>query len=290
MIFISTSNGIFKLKDSLDLPAIILKPESSLGFFGIVYYAKEKSVLAASREKYRLNFRSKHSTDVKIYEIDLNSLESRERCVVPKVYDVHQIEIINDTLFLTDTTLNRIHVFDLISNKTKGIINVGSKRKDINHINALLKNDNELWIGLNNRGRSDSEILMLSAETALMNDGLKKIDALKTGKIVKLSGYQHTHDLEVYNEAVIACASKQDSVFRTDNLEIIVHLKGFIRGLASDKEGLWVGISPTASRAERHKSNLDAELCLFSHNDFQLIKKIIVPGAGQLCDLLYVPK
>lgn len=58
------------------------------------------------------------------------------------------------------------------------------------------------------------------------------------------------------------------------------------RGLARGQDGLWVGMSPKASRAQRHSASLDGKLRLFSLPSGKRLKEVLLPGSGQICEVL----
>jgi len=285
MILVSTSNGIFQLNPQSGDVNCILQPKQSLGFFGIVEDKVNNITYAASREKHGFSWGSKRSSDARLYSIDKKTLKIKDVALLRKVFDVHQIEIWKDIIFLSDTSKNRIHTFNLKTKSLSGIINIGKTRKDIHHMNALLVDSNNLLIGLNNRGYRDSEVLYFPLEKTPLSAG-QKVDALQDARIETITGFQHTHDLEKVNGEIFLCASHQGKLVGIDDLKVHFSLDGFIRGIAGDKNGFWVGNSMRASREERHNSTLDGEVYLLDSKNFNVIKKYIIPDAGQVCDLI----
>jgi len=60
------------------------------------------------------------------------------------------------------------------------------------------------------------------------------------------------------------------------------------RGLVRGQNGLWVGMSPRASREQRHLASLDGGLRLFSLPDGERLREILIPGSGQICEVVSV--
>ncbi|MDH5751072.1 MAG: hypothetical protein OEZ59_01470 [Deltaproteobacteria bacterium] len=288
MIYITTSNGVLSYDHQADKCTMLVSPAESQGFFGLDFHQSSGTIIAACRRNLRFTFRQKkHGSDVMLYRIDPSDGTARELGPVYKVFDVHQIAIHGDTVFLTDTTLNRVHVFDLASRRTTGMLNIGPRRKDINHVNAVLVRDGELLVGLNNRGEKDSEVLSIPLDLAL-SPPRGKVDILKLGRIRAMRGVVHSHDLEPYENGLIGCASHDGFVFRMETSEPFIRTEGWVRGLAETPEGLWVGTSRIATRAERHKGELDGRIMLFSHGEAEPRKTVPLEGAGQICDLISV--
>jgi len=264
----------------------MLMPESSLGFFGIVQDTN-KDVYAASREILGFSLKKKLSSDVILYKINPVTLYSEPLATLRKVYDVHQIALWKDNMYLSNSTKDVVHVFNVISKKLTGEIHLGSKRVDIHHANALLVDGEFLLVGLNNRGFCDSQVLFFPlTKTPLVKGEI--VDALKTGTIKEVPGFQHTHDLEKCNGKILLCASKEGLLVQMEDGRSLFHTDGFLRGIAEDEHGIWLGVSQMAPRKERHYSQLDGSLLLVDKKDYSLIKKFVVPGAGQVFDIIHV--
>lgn len=286
MIYITTSVSLMRYDPATDRVETVCRPRKSLGFFGVCQ--GPDGVYAASRERLSEQTLGKASSDVRLYRVVSNTGIAEEVRELYEVHDVHQMEYHDGLLFLTDTALDRVHVYELATNRLVRIINLGPQRRDTHHVNAVLMEGENLLVGLNNRGHRDSAILTLPME-AIRNGGPVEVDGFGMGPLRELTGIHHTHDLERYKDWLLCCASHAGQVLRTDTGEVIAHTEGWTRGLAVTDEGLWVGVSPLAKRSQRHKSNLDGKLLLFRHGDFDLLREIPLEGSGQVCDLLYSP-
>ncbi|MES0491578.1 MAG: hypothetical protein ABUK01_16400 [Leptospirales bacterium] len=309
MIFITTNNGVFKYNKKMEKAEELLNPSSSLGFFGLGINPRNGKILAASREKIKIALNSKHGSDVRLYEIDPESGNFELVAELYKLFDVHQIAMHKEFVFLTDTTKNKIHVYDLEKQQIHGILNFGSLRKDVHHVNAVSIIEQKLWVGLNNRGETHSELFTIPVETAI-EMAVQKQDLLKVGYIQKLSGIRHSHDVEPCHGKILVCASHDGYVAQLNDLKtniddspgngelssgnvdditkIIQIENSFVRGIVCNKEGLWVGVSARAKRSERHRNDLNGEIRLYSWNNKTLIKTVPIQGAGQINDLISI--
>ncbi|NOR52235.1 MAG: hypothetical protein GQ470_06400 [Gammaproteobacteria bacterium] len=255
------------------------------GYFGISHHQPSGGILVASREKLGTPAVDKPSTDTKLHLIDPDTLKYQTVATVMDVHDVHQIESDGDLVFLTDTGKNRVHVYDLVNQRTRLIINIGDQRTDIHHLNALHICDSQLHIGLNNRGNMESAILNIPMSLIYETEEAT-IDGMHVGQLNTLKGIHHTHDIEPYGDDYICSASHSGFVFRASNCEPIINLDNWVRGLCSDRDGIWVGTSPLASRSERHSEKLRSCIIQYSHETFQQIQSIDLHGSGQVNDLL----
>lgn len=296
MIFITTSNGVYVLKAGSKQPQVVMTrkhtrglfKKKSLGYFGICHHQDSGKILVASREKLGSKVIDKPSPDCKLLAIDPVTLGYEVIGIVMGVHDVHQITSNGSLVFLTDTGLNRIHVYDLAQQKTIRILNIGAQRSDIHHLNAVYASTDTLMIGMNNRGTQESAVLSISLDK--IRDATDfEIDGLLLGETQVLTGIRHTHDLEPYGDDFLCCASHAGFVFRLSDLQPIITINSWVRGLCADEKGLWVGSSPLASRKERHSEKLDGCVYLYSHQDFTRLETYPLQGSGQVNDLLASP-
>ncbi len=263
----------------------VWKPSGTLGMFGIAHSVERGLVIVASRERRGRFLRGKHSSDVRLYGLHPRTLEVAATWEVPDVHDVHQIELLGEMVFLTDTGLNRIVCYDLAGEKVTRIVNLGPERKDVHHVNALLLQGTHLWVGLNNRAHRDAELLRLPLELVTGAHPFE-VDGMEEGETVPLPGIVHTHDLEPYQGTFLSTASKDGFVFRTDSREQLLRLEGWVRGIAVTEEQVWVSISTVAERSRRHEGDLGGKIVGCHPATFEQETEIPLPGVGQLCDLL----
>jgi len=288
-LFVTTSGGVLFCRPPASGVHVVIADRTRrwTGFFGLARHARTGAVIAARR--YRLGTRQvrKHSTDVILHAIDPRTLTHEQIGEVRDVHDVHQIEVSGDLVFLTDTGLNRIHVWDLERGETVRIIEVGPERDDINHLNALLADGDDLLVGMNNRGRLDAAVMRLPL-AVIGAAGDHVVAAAPIATVTPLTPFVHTHDLERYGSGLLACASRTGVVLRTDPPGVLFSPGGWVRGLAAAEEGLWVGISTPAERADRHSRTLDGEVRCYREPGWIESARIVLPGVGQVHDLLAV--
>ncbi len=294
MIYIATSNGIIVYDEILDTTNVVIPNKHTLGFFkkkamgwfGLCIYGSDGFVLAGSREKLGSKSIGRSSTDVKLHLINPHTLQHEVIGKVKSVYDLHQMAAWKSLVFLTDTGLNRVHVYDVNLGATISIVNIGDKRADVNHINALNIDGENLFIGLNNKD-GDSQLLKIDLNRVI-NYGVSDNNALIDGELISLPGTSHSHDIEVYRSDLLVCASHDGCLIRVSNGEILFDAMGWARGIAISPEGIWVGESPLAERSKRHNKSLSGAIHLYSHDRYELIKSIKIEASGQICDLLHI--
>jgi hypothetical protein len=291
MVLITTSNGVFRLAAEDPAPSLVLRRQPGFlflrkgagGFFGIAAHPAGDSYLAASREKLGTPRHDKPWTDVRLYriwkEIDRPPVPVRD---LKDVHDVHQMATAGPLVILTDTGKNRLVVHDLESQRTWPV-NVGPERADINHLNALCVEGDHLLVGLNNRGNKAAEILELPL-SALRSE--EPIDALARGRLEVLGKQLHTHDIEQVLGDHFYCASHDGQVHRRSTGDVVLSPGGWVRGLAVNGAGLWVGASPLAERSQRHREDLDGQVHLYDLDTWALKQTWQLTGAGQVNDIV----
>ena len=197
------------------------------------------------------------------------------------VEDVHQIAVTKNmfyrSILLTNTKYNNIR---LIKESGYEFEVLGSKKsncsEDINHINALYippydDSMSEWYVGLNNKGARESEVIKNGDE------------------VIVLKGVYHSHDLEPYRGDILISASHQGFVYSLNKKEPLFYTGDvWTRGICISNEGIWVGFSAVSPRSSRQDPNLKNSINLFSHDKFELVKSIEVPKAGQINDIIYI--
>lgn len=292
MILITTSNGVFRLSAE-DPAATLVQPrdkgflffrKGSGGFFGICEHPDGDSYLAASREKLGTPRHDKPWTDVRLYRVWKDpSLPAEPLADIEDIHDVHQIAIMGDQVVLTDTGKNRLGFFGLNTGDV-WTLDVGPQRTDINHLNALHVSEDHLLVGLNNRGQKPAEILTLDRE--ILVESLAGKDALEVGRVETLGTQLHTHDVEPFGEDYLYCASHDGRVHRRSDGASLLQCGDWVRGLAVNDEGLWVGVSALADRASRHREDLDGQVHLYHPDTLELLKSWPLIKAGQVNDIV----
>jgi hypothetical protein len=300
MIFITTSNGVFRLQAEDPAPQLVLPrrkgflkgilffPKPSGGFFGIAPHHDGESFLAASRERLGTPRKGKPWTDTRLYRVFVDAQRQPEPVVdLRDVHDVHQIATAGPNagslVILTDTGLNRVVLHDLDTGRTWHR-NVGDQREDINHLNAVHVDGERVLLGLNNRGNKPAEVLEVALED--LRDPGNAGDLLEVGSLKALGDQLHTHDIEPFAGSLLYCASHDGQVHRVDDGSVVLELGGWVRGLVQTDDGLWVGASPLAERSQRHREDLDGHVHLFDAETLEKKRSWLLKGAGQVNDLV----
>ncbi|MDN5864496.1 MAG: hypothetical protein L0I62_04685 [Gammaproteobacteria bacterium] len=295
MLFVTTSNGVYCLNtEHLGVRRILgrkhtrglFKPRSR-GYFGITRHPPTKRVLVASRETGG-SLPSKLGTKASLHLIHPRTLETKVLATVNEVHDVHQIAWYGDYVLLTDTGKNRLVVFNPDSNE-RLVANIGAGRQDINHVNAILIRDDILYVGLNNRGVQPAAVLHMPIGEFMDAARKKEIDLATLAHRMELDDAEHTHDLEPDSDGrLLACKSYDGIVFELGAKQDWLKLDGWTRGLAFSPAGLWVGNSEFADRKQRHDEQLDGSVSLYAWPEPVRKDHIVLHGAGQVNDLLYL--
>jgi hypothetical protein len=295
MLFITTSNGILLFNTENHQISVIMTnkhtpgffKKKAYGYFGICYNYERNKIIVASREKLGTKKIDKPATDTKLHEIDPVNFTHKTIAVIHDVHDVHQIDYHNNYIYLTDTGKNRIPVYSLIEQKITTILDIGDQRKDINHINAVTCQNENLYIGLNNRGHKESEILEFPLPlTEKPSKSHITIDQL--AKMKQVPGIHHSHDLEPYQNYFLMCASHDGFLIRSDTGQTVTNIGGWTRGIAISQENIWVTASQYAKRSKRHSKKLDGYLYRINKDSFNISEIFVIPNAGQINDLLYL--
>lgn len=297
-IYITTSNGVYFIDEKNNEVKNILPTKKLFGifkrkgyaFFGIAYHEFSGNVIAAFRQRSGTKKHNKPTTDILLYSIDPDTHDSEIITEIKDIHDVHQIAVKDDLVFITDCGKNRIPVYDLNSEDKITMINIGDIRDDINHVNALHIESDFLFIGLNNRGIKESEILRIAIQDCFDANHFQ-VDILGKATKIKLKDIYHSHDIEKLGEDLIVCSSHQGDIFRVSDSSLLLHSGNWARGLALYEDMVLVGSSEFAERDKRHKENIDGEIKIFNlEPPRKLLKTIKLEGAGQVNDILIVPQ
>ena len=295
MLYITSSTGIFSYDLESNKVSQIMSNKNrsgffskrSQGFFGICLDKKANKIIVASREKLGTANAGKPSTDIGLHYIDPLSNTYETIGYVKDIHDVHQIDISGDIVFLSDTGKNRIIAYDIRTSNIVCTINIGNIRDDINHINAITCHENQLLVGLNNRGTKTSEILYLPL--SLIEKKTIIDDAFEYAvKIQPLPPYTNTHDIEPYNNSFLVCSSHDSLVFDSHTLKPVINSNNWVRGITISHHNIWVAQSIYAKRSKRHSRSIDGAVLKINLKTLQTEETITISGTGQINDLLYI--
>lgn len=296
MLYITSSNGIFSYDPvSGEITNVITNKnrggffsKKSHGFFGVCL-DQNNNIIVASREKLGTKKSGKPTTDVGLHLIDSQKNTFTTIGYIKDIHDVHQIDTYKNSILLTDTGKNRIVVYSISSEKISHIINIGELREDINHVNAVTIVDNQILVGLNNRGTQPSEILHLPL--SILNSDLKVIEAYDFATAIdSLSPYTNTHDIEPFKNSYLVCSSHDSVVFETKSLKPVIESEKWVRGISHDDKYIWVAQSINAKRSKRHSKAIDGSVLKINSNTMEVEDIISISGTGQINDLQYVIK
>jgi len=302
MIYISASNGIYSYDDAARKVSVIMDnnyrggffgslfgglfAKKSHGYFGICYSEYSDEIIVSSREKLGTPRAGKPTTDCGIHAINPVTDEYRTIGYVKDVHDVHQIAVWKSQLLLTDTGKNRVVVYDIDARRITCMINIGNDREDINHVNAVTVLGNKVYIGLNNRGNTDSEILVMPAD--VLESGFEEVDAESVCSTITLQGIRHTHDVEPFGETFLVSVSHDSRVIAADTLAPVFDGENWVRGLCIKDDNLWIGQSHFAKRSKRHKKVNDGALIQYDLAGSAILQNVTLNDAGQINDLITI--
>jgi hypothetical protein len=295
--YITSSNGVYYYTNDMDAPERILSTKKLFGifrrkgycFFGIDRHSRTNRIIVGSRERRGTKKHNKPTTDMALYAIDPNTNESKKIANILDVHDVHQIAIHDDLIFITDCGKNRVPVYDLNSKDRVTMINIGEERDDINHVNALFISEGFLFVGLNNRGVKNSEILKIAIKDCFDSNRFQ-VNALDKAEVLSLEGITHSHDIELYGEKFLVSCSHKGDVYKVPGSELLLHVGNWSRAIAVGKHTLWVGSSEQAERKDRHNEDIDGVVKIYDLKPpYKLVKEIYLRSAGQVNDILLIP-
>lgn len=295
MLYITASTGVFSYApDSGKISHVMTNKnrngffsKKSHGFFGICFHNESNQLITASREKLGTKNAGKPTTDTGLHYIDPISNTYRTFAYIKDLHDVHQIDVSGNTILLTDTGKNRIIAYNISNGSVSCIINFGSVRYDIHHINAVTIINDKILVGMNNGGDKSSEILEFPLSIIDNNNEID--DAFeKAINIIKLSPYTNTHDIEPYNDSFLVCSSHDSLVIDSSTVKPVIHSKHWVRGITQNDKHIWVGQSIYAKRNKRHSKNLDGSILKINSETMEIENTITIPGTGQINDLLWI--
>ncbi len=245
------------------------------------------------------------TTGWEIYEVTADTLEINE-IVIPGLNDVHDLEIIDDKLYFANTGINELVCYDpnikkileriTLPKKTPMIRN--SKKADVYHCNQCFEDDNGDLLALVHHVDGKQNLVSISSRimVKLKQQGNGGVVDARTGE-VKLSGLSAPHSLRSLNDgSYIVCDSGRFELCHYDeNWKLIkkVSTGGFSRGIAMERDYVYVGVSATRKRYVGILPDSGAEfntILIFEKRNFELVEKIIVKNVEQINNLYIATK
>ena len=294
-LFITTSRGVYNynlINDNITQlisnwnKGFLKKP--SKGYFGIFLNKSHNELIFASREKLSTDFSFEKSTDCIVYFYNLFKKKIIKKIIVKNIFDLHQITLYKNFIFLTETGKNRVQILNSLSGKIEFFINIGNIRDDVNHINAIHIDKKFLYIGLNN-GHSKNEFKNAQIIKIPMDQLLKSksFDALNRNYLINLDGVYHTHDFEEFDGDYLISSSNLGKIYSLNKKKFIMDVNPWARGIAIGTNQIFIGKSGIGKRKLRHSRYYDGEINILNKYNFNLIKKIVIPKIGQLNDFVF---
>ncbi|MFB6345750.1 MAG: hypothetical protein ABEK50_08270 [bacterium] len=294
MIYITTRYGLYCYSESQDEPRQLLDnndlsttfSRQSRGIFGISWHDPSDRLLFASQEHRKFPWFGRWSRKRRLHFYDPTSDAYSFAATVNNLYDVHQITSHDQEVFIADAVENRVVRYDLDSNKQQGELHVGPVRQDLHHVNTVLIHDGHFWIGLNQSPEGHSKIIKLPLQEILDKKG-ETYDVLEHGEIINIHGISDTHDLVPFRDTFLISASHDSYVFDLKNQDKLLEGAEWTRGITLERDNIWVGSSELAKREERHRRS-NGNIYCFSSDSFELKEKQVLPGSGQVYDMITV--
>lgn len=294
MIYISSSNKIFKYDPELKNLDVIFKLNNSFFdlftrkykmFFGITYMQEEGKIIFACRDRLGTAKKNKASTDAIVYMYCPIRNQTEEYFKIKNIHDIHQITSYKEFILMTDTGQNRVVIYNK-NKKSLKYLNIGNVREDINHINAILIKNDELYLGMNNNGKDFSEIVIYDLAN-ILNLNLDSDDIMPTQNYI-LENIFHTHDLFDFNNDILFCDSHKGKIYRLSDQKNLYKINGWSRGLCLSGYSLFVGSSVRSHRSLRYTSKLDAQLYKIDISNRAISEEIKLPQCGQINDMISI--
>lgn len=207
--------------------------------------------------------------------------QSKPTKTIEHLHEPHQAEWIEDKILVANTGRNCVTVFnsqgewvqDIFFNEVKRDIKNGEKLG--NHFNSVHKVGDRVYVLAHNNNRP-SELWELTWPD------LKIIGS-------QISNAAWAHNLWSSDQGLVICDSKAGSLYEVTSGKAIWQSdqEGLItRGLAVNKEMIFIGYSQHSERKERYWNN--GGVWIVDRQSLRTLDKISLPGAGQVYDIRLV--
>ena len=285
MIIGTSPNGIFTLDTSNNKIKWVLEGN----FFGIQRYIDSNVIIVAENVVFKNN-EVINNLFSRILVLDTKFNVKKVLYQTDGSVDIHQIYLYENKLFITKTSLDEVIYLELDGIEVKNIhslLNIqksNSEHKDQFHINALCVKDDNLLIGLNKNIRDKFSCIGKIKLTEIHN----KFDYLNYERL----NFMHSHDLELYRDDILISASHNGYIYSYNKRKPLfyVNVKEWVRGLVVNNMGIWVGFSNNTLRKNRRSYSFNNSINLYAHNNFEHLGQLKLPIAGQINDIIYIPK
>lgn len=254
VLIIATKNGLYILENNHLYK--ILNGE----YYGITLYGNNTYIFEKINNKGRIIAFKKSICVKQKYEIFIDDISP----------GCHQIDFIDNYLFITDTYNNRLLKYNLDGDKINeyyplGKLSNSRESHNYSHINSIYGFRESIYILCHNESKKTgkkSEIIKLN----------NKMKVIKKIKIDALSA----HNCVIYDDKILVCDSLNKRLIY-DNIEVL-KCNLFTRGLSVFNDLIFVGGSEYANRDKREF----AKGAIFVlDNNFNLIDKVKMPAMVQ---------
>jgi hypothetical protein len=181
----------------------------------------------------------------------------------------HQIDFIDEKLFITDTYNNRIYSIgsesEHIAYYPRGKLRHGRKSENYAHMNSIFFHNGQYYVYCHNETTKTGR----KSEIMVSRD-LKKID-----KMIPLKD-ENGHNIAIVNDRIYHCDSMNGTL--SVNNKPVFHTDSFTRGLSISTDSILLGGSDFAKREDRDKSGGSL---FFLDTEYNLITSAKLPGMVQ---------
>lgn len=294
MLYVTARYGLFSYDPEEEVVSKVLSNRDTAGFFslpskgtfGMAYHEDSERLVLASREQRRFPWFGQQSHAKRLHWYDPESGDHQILDTLRGVEDVHQIDVNQDRVFVTDCEGNRVLVYDHgETNKVVKELHLGPRREDIYHVNTVMVDNGTLYVGLNKSPEGPSKVVSVSYDR-IYHSGASEIDLLDVGSVRVNAGIKNTHDFVPYNGTYLISASEDEYVFRADTGEKVLEVENWTRGICVTDDSIWVGSSEKQKNSDKRERKSDGEIFRFDRNSHERQKRVVLPESGQVYDLL----
>ena len=188
---------------------------------------------------------------------------------------VHQIDYFRGDLYICDTLLNRLIIYNSKTGRfkyfyPKGKLFYGSDSGNYMHLNSVFITNEKIILLAHNKTTkttNPSEILTFDKKSLKLED-INKIGV-------------NCHNVVLYDKSLYYCDSMNGALICNDNI-VFKDENYFTRGLAITDENIFVGGSEFADREDRRFKN--GKIFILNH-DFKKIGSITLNAIGSLQEI-----
>jgi hypothetical protein len=258
-IIISTTTGLWILNDN-SIKQITIGACYGISRIGTRWYVSQRLGTYSRILSFRLDL-TNEQPKMRDTRIELTGLP----------INIHQIDSFDKTLYVLDTTNNRVQSINEHNKRRLIYPNNKTPNRANNHFNSIFITDKFLFILAHNgwlKPKKKSQIFVVSRLT------------LKNVEIIELDA-QEAHNIILYNNEWMYCDSL-GGVLKWGNNSLFTDRGHFLRGLALTKDTIFVGGSEIIERDKRILS--DSILWLLDH--LGRVKRYIkLKKIGQICEI-----